>query len=367
MLGFLKEDNSDPLSDSTVKAICKTLQGGWAELANCKLAPKSWGWLCTSSRQLTHNLMESVFLLFRFAKNGRKLDYLASNSYPTWQKTHLDSEGNWKMKKSQDSKDDNDDMEVDRKDKKWKLVKANVKAETPGKRMKEDQKIDDTGLMVSILSPKLSSSLPVVPSVMEGAASMALPSPPVNNTSHLPSVMEGAASMALLSLPVSKTSHLPSVMEGAALMALPSLPVSKTSHLPSVAEGTALMALPSPPVNNTSHLPSVTEGTALMALPSLPVSKMSHLLSLAEEMTCTNKKENVPCMPQPEPEPVTVIPTKISVNPLACLVITANKAWGSLPKLLSDLNGSKIENEGLPIPSMTTKSAKGNVKVPGRM
>ncbi|KAI6157591.1 hypothetical protein BKA82DRAFT_21608 [Pisolithus tinctorius] len=104
-----------------------------------------------------------------------------------------------------------------------------------------------------------------------------------------------------------------------------------------------------------------------MALPSPPVSKTSHLPSVAEEMTCTNERENVPCTPQPEPEPVTIVPTKISVNPLACLAIAANKARESLPELLSDPNGSKIENEGLPIPSTTTKSAKGNVKVPGRM
>ncbi|KIN93214.1 hypothetical protein M404DRAFT_36293 [Pisolithus tinctorius Marx 270] len=189
--------------------------------------------------------MESAFPLFRFAKNGWKLDYLASNSYLAWWKTHLDSEGNWKMKKSQDCEDDDKDMEMDKKDKKWKLLEANVKSETPDKRMKE------------------------------GAASMVLPSPPVSNTSHLPSV--------------------------------------------------------------------------------------------AEETTYTNKKEIVPCTPQPEPEPVTVVPTKISVNPLACLAIAANKAQESLPKLPSDLNGSKIENEGLAIPSTTTKSAKGNVKVPGRM
>ncbi|KAI6155919.1 hypothetical protein BKA82DRAFT_24469 [Pisolithus tinctorius] len=270
--------------------------------------------------------MESAFPLFRFVKNGWKLDYLASNSYLAWQKTHLDSEGNWKMKKSQDCEDDNKDMEMDKKDKKWKLLEANVKSETPDKRMKEDHKIDDTSLTVSNLSPTLSSS------------------PPVSKMTHLLSIAEDAASMALLSPPVSKTTHLPSITEGAALMALPSLPLSNTSHLPSITEGTALMVLPSPPVSNTSHLPSV-----------------------AEETTCTNKKEIVPCMPQPEPEPVTVVPTKISVNPLACLVIAANKAQESLPKLPSDPNGSKIENEGLAIPSTTTKSAKGNVKVPGRM
>ncbi|KIN93104.1 hypothetical protein M404DRAFT_36393 [Pisolithus tinctorius Marx 270] len=80
--------------------------------------------------------MESAFPLFRFAKNGWKLDYLASNSYPAWRKTHLDSEGNWKMKKSQDCKDDDEDTEMDKKDKKWKLLEANVKSETPDKRMK---------------------------------------------------------------------------------------------------------------------------------------------------------------------------------------------------------------------------------------
>ncbi|KAI6145831.1 hypothetical protein BKA82DRAFT_145086 [Pisolithus tinctorius] len=135
-LGFLEEDNSDPPSNSTVKAIQKTLRGGWAELANHKLAPKSWGRLCASGRQLTHNLMESTFPLFRFAKNGWKLDYLASNSYPAWWKTHLESEGNWKMKKSQDCEDDNEDMEMDKKDKKWKLLEANVNSETLDKRMK---------------------------------------------------------------------------------------------------------------------------------------------------------------------------------------------------------------------------------------
>ncbi|KAG1802543.1 uncharacterized protein BJ212DRAFT_1581291, partial [Suillus subaureus] len=44
---YLEGENGEPVPEATVKAIRKTLRGGWSELVNRQLAPKSRGSSCT--------------------------------------------------------------------------------------------------------------------------------------------------------------------------------------------------------------------------------------------------------------------------------------------------------------------------------
>ncbi|KAI6097305.1 hypothetical protein EDD16DRAFT_1770806 [Pisolithus croceorrhizus] len=70
-MGYLEDKDGNPPSCKTEKAICKVLCGGWVEL-------------------LIHGLMEKAFPDFKFTNNGWKVDYLASMTYPAWQKGMLD-------------------------------------------------------------------------------------------------------------------------------------------------------------------------------------------------------------------------------------------------------------------------------------
>ncbi|KAI6016370.1 hypothetical protein BKA83DRAFT_4128970 [Pisolithus microcarpus] len=95
---------------------------GWVELA-----PPLWERLSASTRQFIHDLMESTYPHFKFANNGWKLNYLASNTYPAWHKGKLDDSGRWKQKKGKGLKikdDDNDNEDNDSSDeigRKWKV------------------------------------------------------------------------------------------------------------------------------------------------------------------------------------------------------------------------------------------------------
>jgi len=113
-MGYLEDKDGKAPSVKKVKAIRKLLCGGWVELVHQELAPPSWGRLSASARQFIHNLMESTFQDFKFANNGWKLDYLASTTYPAWQKGKLDENGRWKPKKGKGVKiEDNDDEDDD--------------------------------------------------------------------------------------------------------------------------------------------------------------------------------------------------------------------------------------------------------------
>ncbi|KAG1780069.1 hypothetical protein EV702DRAFT_1194835 [Suillus placidus] len=93
-LAFLEDENGDPISETTIDAIRKALRAAWSELLSCKLAPLTWGKLTASGGQLVNTLMENAFPLFKFANNGWKLDYLATMSYSSWRRHHMDDYGN---------------------------------------------------------------------------------------------------------------------------------------------------------------------------------------------------------------------------------------------------------------------------------
>ncbi|KAI6035907.1 hypothetical protein BKA83DRAFT_4119883 [Pisolithus microcarpus] len=167
-LGYLEDEDGNPPSPKTGKAMRKLLRGGWAELVNRQLAPTSWGRLSASGHKFIHDLMENAYPMFRFATNGWKLDYLASTTYPAWRKVHLDDNGRWKLKKGKELKteDDDEDDEDENDDgtgevgMKRKAMQHVFKTEAPDKKLK--------GMTLS-------------------ASPAALPSPPPSDTSLSPS------------------------------------------------------------------------------------------------------------------------------------------------------------------------------------
>jgi hypothetical protein len=136
---YLEGENGEQVAPATIKAIRKTLRGGWSELVNRQLAPKSWGKLTTTGHEFIHSLMEKAYPLFTLAHNGWKLDYLCRSSYSAWRRNHLDDDGNWKSRKDvnhDDSDDDSDGADsLDVKSKKRKKAKCS-KFEVPKKKLK---------------------------------------------------------------------------------------------------------------------------------------------------------------------------------------------------------------------------------------
>ncbi|KAI6139506.1 hypothetical protein BKA82DRAFT_154100, partial [Pisolithus tinctorius] len=135
MLGYLEDKKGDPPSDQVAKAIQKVLHGGWAELVNWQMAPTTWGRLSASGCTFIHNLMENAYPMFKFAHDGWKLEFLASTSYPAWQKTYIDDNGRWKLKKGKGPKDEDEDDSMDEIGKKRKGSRCAFKLE--GRDMKK--------------------------------------------------------------------------------------------------------------------------------------------------------------------------------------------------------------------------------------
>ncbi|KIK15824.1 hypothetical protein PISMIDRAFT_114541 [Pisolithus microcarpus 441] len=121
-MGCLEDKDSNPPSCKTAKVIHKVLCSGWVELVNQELVPLSWGRLSASAWQFVHGLTENAYPDFKFANNRWKLDYLASTTYPAWQKGSLDNNGKWKQKKGKVPKneDNNDDDSTEEVGIKWK-------------------------------------------------------------------------------------------------------------------------------------------------------------------------------------------------------------------------------------------------------
>jgi len=86
---FLEQENGGPVDEAVLVEICYTMQSIWAELRNCSLAPPSWGKVGHSACKLFHQLVENTHPLFRFAKDGWKLERLATTGYSGWTRTYL--------------------------------------------------------------------------------------------------------------------------------------------------------------------------------------------------------------------------------------------------------------------------------------
>ncbi|KAG0693973.1 hypothetical protein DFH29DRAFT_881035 [Suillus ampliporus] len=131
-LPFLEDEIGNPISEAVVEAICKSLWGAWSELATHNLAPSSWGKLTASGTQLVNSIMESAHPIFKLAHNGWKLDFLATSSYSSWRRNHLDDFGNYCKAKRSDNNDDSNENES-----KGKKRQYHVKHEAPMKKMKD--------------------------------------------------------------------------------------------------------------------------------------------------------------------------------------------------------------------------------------
>ncbi|KAI6035802.1 hypothetical protein EDC04DRAFT_2897575 [Pisolithus marmoratus] len=162
-MGYFEDKDSNLPSCKTAKAIWKVLHGGWVELFNWELAPPSWGRLSASAQQFIHSLMESAYPDFKFANNGWKLDYLASMTYPAWQKGSLDDNGKWKQKKGKGPKIKDNEDEDNSTDEVGMKQKGLVKSEEAGpvKQFRGNSKEEDDltpPTSTALLSPLLSDT-----------------------------------------------------------------------------------------------------------------------------------------------------------------------------------------------------------------
>ncbi|KAI6098386.1 hypothetical protein EDD16DRAFT_1527213 [Pisolithus croceorrhizus] len=160
-MGFLEDKNGQLPSHERAKAICKLLCRGWVELMHWEVAPPF--------------LMESTYPDFKLADSGWKLDYLASTTYPTWQKVSLDDNGQWKPKRGkgpeiEDNKDDDDSIdEVAMKQK-----SSTVKSEAGPQKHFKGEHIEGNNLTPSTLTTPLSPPSNASSTSFESPA-MALP------------------------------------------------------------------------------------------------------------------------------------------------------------------------------------------------
>ncbi|KAG1822409.1 hypothetical protein EV424DRAFT_1554308 [Suillus variegatus] len=300
---YLEGENGELVPEATVKAIRKTLRGGWSELVNRQLAPKSWGKLSSTGNQFIHSLMEKSYPLFTLANNGWKLDYLCKSSYSAWRRNHLDDNGNWKSRKdgNDDSDDDSDDGDSsDAKGKKRKKVKRS-KSEVPEKKLK--------------FTPDVSipPSLPPTPSIPPAV----LPSPVLSPS---------------LDLLDSESASIPTTDGDTAE---PSHTIIEESLESASVTPTIVIAEPSHPIE---------ESESPTTLPS-PITVSSHPAGDPLE-----EKENIP---PPQPPTATPAPIKITVsNPISLLALAA--AGVKIPLLPSDsvpMQAPPVPTEKVSVPS----------------
>ncbi|KAI6009039.1 hypothetical protein EDC04DRAFT_2906804 [Pisolithus marmoratus] len=127
---YLEDANGDVPSMETLSNMRKALHGAWRELGQHNMAPETWGKASTSARQFIRSTMETAFLLFKFAENGWKLEYICTRAYPAWSKRYLDENGNLKRGMHDAIKEEAlDDADEDFQD--HKLRSRNKKAKVP--------------------------------------------------------------------------------------------------------------------------------------------------------------------------------------------------------------------------------------------
>ncbi|KAG1762518.1 hypothetical protein EDD22DRAFT_846982 [Suillus occidentalis] len=156
-LAFLEDENGDPIAETTIDAIRKALRAAWSELLSRKLAPLTWGKLTASGGQLVNTLMENAFPLFKFANNGWKLDYLATMSYSSWRRHHMDDCGN--PLSGGDTGDDGDNTSKGKKRK--QRVKSEA-SEVLEKKIKVDHDVRESIVLPLTPPPSSTSSPPLL-------------------------------------------------------------------------------------------------------------------------------------------------------------------------------------------------------------
>ncbi|KAG1781320.1 hypothetical protein EV702DRAFT_1042437 [Suillus placidus] len=157
-LAFLEDENGDPISETTIDAIQKALRAAWSELLSRKLAPLTWGKLTASGGQLVNTLMENAFPLFKFANNGWKLNYLATMSYLSWRRHHMDDYGN--PLSGGDTGDDGDNTSKGQKRKQRMKSEA---FEVLEKKIKVDHDVRESIVLPLTPPPSSTSSPPLLP------------------------------------------------------------------------------------------------------------------------------------------------------------------------------------------------------------
>ena len=112
---WLEQENGNPVDPEEATAIKATLRRGFAELVTRGWAPRSWGLLNASGRELIDSLVPSKHPVLKFDIDGWKLHHLATTIYPQWRAQHLDENLTWKKRNHIKSEEDEGSVKQKRK------------------------------------------------------------------------------------------------------------------------------------------------------------------------------------------------------------------------------------------------------------
>jgi len=96
LYGYLEKENGKVPEANKLENARRALRAGWTELAQCNMAPDTWGKASTSTRHFIQSTMEKQFSFFKLAEDGWKLEHLCTYLYPSWRSRCLDADGNLK-------------------------------------------------------------------------------------------------------------------------------------------------------------------------------------------------------------------------------------------------------------------------------
>ncbi|KAL4080259.1 hypothetical protein V8B97DRAFT_2020918 [Scleroderma yunnanense] len=173
--------------------------------------------------------------MFKFTHNGWKLNYLASMSYPAWQKTNLDNNGRWKLRKGkglkvEDNNNNNNNNSTDEISKKQKSSHHACKLEELEKKFKESYQGKDNipqSSSLSSLSPPPSNSSALLGSVQLSPKLSSKDFPPTMQEIYPPpsvNISSGSTAMTRMQLGASPILELADTILPAMMSTIPTVP-----------------------------------------------------------------------------------------------------------------------------------------------
>ena len=110
LYAYMEEENGDVPTSTRLANMRTALRAAWTDLAQRGLAPATWGKASTTAWSFVHSTMEAAYPIFKFAKDGWKLETLCTHMYSSWRLKRLDDIGKLKNGRSvkEETLDDED-------------------------------------------------------------------------------------------------------------------------------------------------------------------------------------------------------------------------------------------------------------------
>jgi hypothetical protein len=90
-LGFLTDDDGDPVTESRIKTFMTTAKQAWNELYRLRLDPKSWTKKTPKAASYLAYIMKKNYDEFRYCDGDWKIERFAIVKYPDWCRDARDS------------------------------------------------------------------------------------------------------------------------------------------------------------------------------------------------------------------------------------------------------------------------------------